>query len=68
MRKLLFILTLLSPTLCLSDTVTCYEHGKRIYYHHAHEISYAEGILAFSEDSTDRNVFTTMNCIIKIDA
>lgn len=70
--RTLFSCTLLGIILSLStvahsDSARCYTHGKRVYDRHVHDVRYVDGILTFVEDSSDNVVFTTMDCVVKID-
>lgn len=62
----LFFIAMSISCSTFAQKVVCYNSGKMIYSHKAHEINYIDGLLSFTEDDTDDFVLVDADCIIKI--
>jgi hypothetical protein len=68
MRYLLALMTLFLCTSVLADEIKCYSYGRLIYARHGRNFTYEEGIISFQEAITNKYIFVTSDCIVKIDA
>jgi hypothetical protein len=67
MRYYIGILLLIISSLTYADEVRCYSNGHLIYHRQGYKIAYTDGMFAFTEANTNRIVFTSADCIVKID-
>ena len=67
MRYFIVLLLALTIGMASADEIACYQHGKLIMRKKATDFSYQDGVFAFKEANSDRVVFASMDCIVKID-
>jgi hypothetical protein len=68
MRYLVALMTLFLCASVLADEIKCYNYGRVIYARHGKDFIYSEGVISFREATTDKYVFITSDCIVKIEA
>lgn len=67
MRYIALLMFLMIPTLSLANEVKCYNaHGRLIYNHAVHDVSYVDDVLVFVENKSNMVILTTTDCIVRI--
>jgi hypothetical protein len=67
MKYLITLVLTLTPVMVFADSVACYSNnGKKVYQHHVEDIHYSDDMFIFIEKPSDKLIFTTMDCIVKI--
>jgi hypothetical protein len=67
MRYFIALFLALTIGMANADEIRCYQNGKLIYHHYMTDMSYEDGVFAFKEANTEKVVFTSMECIGKVD-
>lgn len=67
MRYFLALILLGVSSFASADEVRCYNGGKLIYHHQAGDFRYLDGLMAFTEAGTNKIVFASVDCIVKIE-
>ena len=67
MRYLLILSLIFTCQFAYADDVRCYSHGRLVYHHKASDVRFVDGLMLFTEAKTDKVVFATADCIIKIE-
>lgn len=69
MKKLLVTALLLLVTLSShADSIKCYAGGKIIYYRNVSDVTYTGEMFIFKEIGSDRIIFFSGDCIVKLNA
>ena len=66
MRYVLFLMLLLQASTLHADEIKCYNHGSVIYSAQGQDFTYIDGIFTFIEAKTNKVVFVSADCVVKV--